>query len=382
MQFACHQHQPDHAWLLAALRALDEALHPLFRRALAEPPRRILVLRQDRLGDVAASLDFFRSLRRRAPEAQIHVLAREPGAGLLRACGAVDEVIAAGEWIGAGEGRGLARRAAAAAVALVGALTGPQARALRAARYDVVIDCVGRRRNLLLALAIGARHRIGFDFPGGSLALHQRIRLRYGVPYAEQLARLLDPLGVDPEAGDSPVRRPTDATAIGLHLGHGGAPAKKWQAAHWVALARLLGRCGRPLRVLVGPGEAPLAEELSAAAGADRPDWEIVQISDLAGLVDALGCLAVLVCIDSGPMHVADELGVPLVAIFNGSDPLLWGPRRSTSRVVRALEGGVCHFKARCQTALCINAVTAQDVADEVEVLLSIGSRGGLPQSG
>lgn len=62
----------------------------------------------------------------------------------------------------------------------------------------------------------------------------------------------------------------------------------------------------------------------------------------LAGKLSLLGTAAVLeraqfvAAVDSAPVHFADALGVPVVALFGPTNPFHWRPRRTTSRLVTA----------------------------------------------
>jgi ADP-heptose:LPS heptosyltransferase len=71
------------------------------------------------------------------------------------------------------------------------------------------------------------------------------------------------------------------------------------------------------------------------------------RVHDLSGktsitdLVDCFGRSSVLVCNDSGAMHLANAVGLPLVAIFGPTDPSVTGPvYKSPSVKVECSEGG------------------------------------------
>jgi heptosyltransferase-2 len=130
-------------------------------------------------------------------------------------------------------------------------------------------------------------------------------------------------------------------TALGLtHQGYyvfaPGAeygPAKRWPAAHFVALARQL---RLPVVLLGSKKEAQLCEEIAQAVNADKPQ----HCQNLAGrttLDQALAAIAAakaMVSNDSGLMHVAAALGVPQVAIFGSSSPLHTPPLSALAQVL------------------------------------------------
>jgi hypothetical protein len=120
---------------------------------------------------------------------------------------------------------------------------------------------------------------------------------------------------------------------------NGERPAKLWPTAHWLALLDRLGRelgqepgriglLGAPPGARQGPGEASEAALLAAGVRDLRGRLSLPQ------LIGALAGSSLLVCIDSGPMHLAAAAGCPTLAIFGtdgaglGASPRsLWAPR-------------------------------------------------------
>ena len=74
---------------------------------------------------------------------------------------------------------------------------------------------------------------------------------------------------------------------------------------------------------------------------------------------------------DTGTMHLAAWLDVPLVAVFGSTDPVATGPLSSRSRVVRhQVECSPC-FLRECPLDLrCLKAVSADEVAQAALELL------------
>jgi len=102
-------------------------------------------------------------------------------------------------------------------------------------------------------------------------------------------------------------------------------PAKRWPAARFGALARMLDAQGmRP--VVAGAGtDRPLAAEITATCPAALDLTGRTSLMDLAGL-SARAVLAV--GNDTGPMHLAAAMGCRCVVLFSGrSDPALTAPR-------------------------------------------------------
>ncbi len=86
-------------------------------------------------------------------------------------------------------------------------------------------------------------------------------------------------------------------------------------------------------------------------------------LSDLAGV---LSRLSLLVTNDSGPMHVAAALGVPVVAVFGPTDSRETGPVGDAHRIVREpvhcspCKLRECPIDHRCMTRIGVDRVIAE----------------------
>jgi ADP-heptose:LPS heptosyltransferase len=128
-----------------------------------------------------------------------------------------------------------------------------------------------------------------------------------------------DPSDLDIAAPAGPAPHP-GATVI--HPG-AGAPARRWPAERWAAVARAV---PRPVVVTAGPGEERLARTVAAESGAQVFGGDV---GALAALV--AGARRVL-CADTGVAHLATALGTPSVVLFGPTPPALWGPPADRAR--------------------------------------------------
>ena len=151
-------------WLVgladAGLRGLTFFGSPLRSPAPTEPPKRILLLRLERVGDLLMVLDAIAMARRLAPQAEINLVVGSWNAALAGLIQTVDSVETLDvPWM-AREGCGLTW------AALI-----RHTRAWRGKRYDLAINFEPDiRSNLLLALS-GATRRVGFVSGGGGAVL-------------------------------------------------------------------------------------------------------------------------------------------------------------------------------------------------------------------
>jgi heptosyltransferase-2 len=95
-------------------------------------------------------------------------------------------------------------------------------------------------------------------------------------------------------------------------------PAKQWPPAHYAELARLLAAKGFQVWVLGSKKDSEAARPIAAADPGVR---DFTGRTELGEAVELLALARAAVTNDSGLMHVAAALDVPLVAIFGSSSP-------------------------------------------------------------
>lgn len=229
---------------------------------------------------------------------------------------------------------------------------------LRDRCYDAVVNFhhlttpLGRTKQRALLAATGAPVTVGLDNGHGGWLTHrvtdEGFGLRREVEYWLALAGQLGATSLD-KTLDLPVAPAEHDTAarllaeVGLgdrpfavmHPGSGGfAPARRWDPPKFAALASAL-RSTYELPVVVVGTEADDVPAVLAAA--------TVPLVDLSGKLTIKQLAAVIsrsilfVGADSGVMHIAAAMRVPLVAIFGPSNHLAWAPwtPASPSEVVR-----------------------------------------------
>jgi heptosyltransferase-1 len=284
----------------------------------------VLFIKTSSLGDVIHNMPAMTELRRNRPGARISWVVEEAFAPLARLHAAVDAVIPVDS---RGWRRGLHRPATWRALKDFVA-------ALRAQSYDEIVDTQGLVRTAVLAkLARGRRH--GYDAqsirePPASLLYDVRHRVGYGL-HAIARNRLLTALalGHTPDGIlDFGLDRAGLAGAAGAPYGlllHATARhAKEWPEQSWAEAGRMLS--GRGVELLLPWGtstERDRSVRIAAALGNARvPDR-----APLDAVARLIAGASFVVGVDTGLLHLAAALGVPLVGIFVGSEPGLTGPQ-------------------------------------------------------
>lgn len=312
----------------------------------------ILFIKTSSLGDVIHHMAALTEARRMRPDARLSWLVEEAFAPLVTRHPAVAEVIPVAwrRWR-----KSLYSPATLAEIAC-------SLRGIRARRYDEIVDSQGLLRSAVTArLAHGRRH--GYDSssirePLAAMFYDRRYRVSrdlHAVTRNRMLCALA--LGYTPQgAPNFGLERARFAGAGGRYavLLHATARAsKQWPEANWVALGKALSARGlEPVLPWGGDAERVRSERIAAQIANARVP-ERAPLDRVAGLIAGA---RLVVGVDTGLMHLAAALGVPLVAIFTGSRPGLTGPVGAGPIAVLGGEGAV---------------PSMEEVRDTVEKLMS-----------
>jgi heptosyltransferase I len=291
---------------------------------------RILVTLLTGLGDVVHGLPVVNALRRRWPGAHITWVVEPPSAGLLERHPAIDRVVVYRKREGVRGVRALRRE-------------------LRGARPDIALNFNIYLKSVWPLLAAWAPVRIGFDRArtrDGVWLLHNRPLAPGPRAHTQDMfLEFLDVLGVErgpvewrlePDAADVAVRdafarsslADIDASAL-VALVPASANAKKdWPAERQIELCDALGDAGLVPMLVGGPGARENALAARIAAGT-RARTVHAMGDDVRRLLWLLPLARVVVAPDTGPVHVARALGVPVVGLYGHSNPWRVGPYRA-----------------------------------------------------
>lgn len=134
---------------------------------------------------------------------------------------------------------------------------------------------------------------------------------------------------------------------------------KRWPMRHWLSLARLLEGC--QLRWSLGPDEQDLQTWLPQASGV-----EPLPLGAFWELAARLRGADVVVAGDTGLLHLAVVLGVPVVGVYGASDPVIAGLPEGAGRILRTgIPCSPCRERA-CRRLQCMEELSPSTVARAV----------------
>jgi heptosyltransferase-1 len=252
---------------------------------------------------------------------------------------------------------------------------------LRAARYQVAVDFQGAARSALIARCSGAPVSYGMAQPRENVAsmFYSRQVIGHGAHVVEQnlslaeavtgrLLRMPDVQFPHDEAAQQECeRRLKDFGMQNFVLLNPGAGwgAKQWPAERFGCVAKRLAEDGLLALVNFGPHEQDLAKAVEAASGTAARGIAC----SLTQLIAFTRRARLFIGGDTGPMHLAAALGVPVVAIFGPTDPARNGPYGTRSIVLRSPSSPTTHTR-RAQPDEGLLEITADQVVAAARQLL------------
>ena len=313
-----NQDMPQKRFRLEAKRNLLAA--DLAARGLPALPRRtrLYVRLPNWLGDVVMALPLLRALRASRPDAEITLVAKKQFLPLLESWAVADRALALPP-----QGPGY--------FAFF--------RDLRSSYPDVWLLFTNSFRGDLEAWLTGCRQRFGLVRPGKRrplLSHHYLVPAGFDERTHHQLElweNFLRHFGLNAPPDRAPLatsdlstlnsQLSTSSQPVGLIPGSENTPAKRWPIAHWRALIEAFPSTRFALFGTVN--DAPLTTAIAAG-------FDSARVEDLAGRTTLpeyctrLRACRVLVTNDTGGMHLANALGVPLIGLFGPTNPVRTGP--------------------------------------------------------
>jgi len=229
---------------------------------------------------------------------------------------------------------------------------------VRAAHYDVAVDLQGAIRSAVLARWSGAPAVYGAAEPRESPASlwYTRKIITQGAHVIEQQLSVAEAitqgktkrprveLPRDPAVEARISQRLAEKNIADFAILNPGAGwgAKRWPAERYGRVASELAALGLRTILNYGPGERELAQAAQSASGgaAEAMDCTITELIALTRRA------LLFIGGDTGPLHLAAALSIPVVAIFGPTDPARNGPYDTRSMVLRNPASATTHARS------------------------------------
>jgi len=343
--------------------------------------KNILVLRYRFIGDTILTVPFLRNLRRAEPDARIAWVVAPGSDDVVRGIPYVDELIYWDPVTIHADSRGTHRTLAAKFAFF---------RELRRNRFDKVYVLKRSLSSAIMAFLSGAPARVGFATEGRGFLLTRRVPYRHDRHEVENFLEVL-------RADDVPVNddyleawlAPDEVRFAGEFLQERGVQpgeiligihpfaanqTRAWHEDNFIAVAKALQERSK-VRIILFGGERDVEPARLFLERLSPAPVMAVGTTSLRQTMALLARCRLLVCNDSGIMHLGAALKIPLVAVFGPQSPVKFGPWGAKCRVVYGkFPCSPCRqkFFQECEPSPrgkpeCLEAVTVRAVLDEIE---------------
>jgi heptosyltransferase II len=319
-------------------------------------PFRILIRSSNWLGDAVMSVPAVRAIKKGRPDAHVTILAPEKIAPMWKLILEVDEILS------------LPNKSLFSAARLIA----------RQARFDAAVLFPNSLRVALEAWRIP--RKVGYRGHARSWLLNQIVRepRQPGPPehHATRFLRIADDCGADvdlnqPRQTMLPLTlNAKDRKFLGLCPGAEYGPAKRWLPERFAEAATAISAQSKAKWILFGTNkDKAIGDTISTVLGENCVNR--IGQTTLDDLINELrGCRALLTN-DTGTMHLAALLGVPVVAIFGSTEPALTGPIGNGHIMVRHhVECSPCFLRECPIDFRCLKEVTIPEVVNAVMSIL------------
>lgn len=320
----------------------------------------ILFLRHDRIGDMVLTSGIFKGLKRKYPGAKIIVLASGRNRDVIQNNPYIDEILIY---------RGLRWFI----------------QEFRKKHIDLAVDLfyTYELKQPFLAYISGAKYRMGFEEAGREIFFNIKGPKIYPRrQMLDHIFELVDVVGIDVKnsepqiyLSEDEIRRAKDFLIsksiepddlkVAIHPG-AYYPSQRWAAEGFAEVAKKLTKKDGVKVILFGDKKE---EGLLRRIENDVGGKDIKMFSDL-GLRQFISLLSqcnLLICNNSGALHIASALKIPTVSTMGPTDSILWWPRGENHIVIKKdLSCSSCNL-AICNRHDCMKLITVDEVMQAVE---------------
>lgn len=337
-------------------------------------PTNIIVRMPNWIGDFVMALPILHDLREAYPQSTITAMLKHPLCELLRNDPNVNEIFCftrPSGFMRRTENRNVIEK-------------------LKRGHYDLGILLTNSFSSAWWFFRGRVKRRLGFATNLRSLLLTDKVPPLPPFPkqhLVKTYKQLLTPLGITPSSTapklflrkeDLEEARnelhlmglPKNAKLIGINPGAAYGTAKCWLPERFRMLTKKI--VSNPEHFVVFFGDeahSPLIKEICRDIGPQV--FNLAGHTSLGELTSFIGCCDVLLTNDSGPMHIADALGIPVVALFGSTDEELTGPYQKQGIIIHKHVPCSPCFKRHCPIDFkCMKQIETTEVYESILQLL------------
>ncbi len=350
-------------------------LHPLYKLTggyegkYNSPPKKILIVKPDHLGDVILTTPSLAALHDHFPEAEIWYLVKNTSLPALKNNPALTRLIEFNApWCCRSHEKALPWNELS-----------KLARQLRRQRFDVAIAMQDNAQTHLFLSLCGIPRRIGFAPRGGKYLLtdapipptedehavlsHNRLVKLLGVEVGERPTQIFLTKEEEEEGAEL-----LGSSALLFHVGaaHKGKRVSVEQGA---AICQALNeKCDLQVFLASGPGEKELLAQYKAA----WPEAKTLPPLTIRQLAAVIKKAKLFLGHDSGPGHIASAVGTPTIILFGQGNPKKWRPWGKKTTIIRKeVCETPCIGQPQHDDCKNIGAIEPKEVAETAYSLLS-----------
>ncbi|MBI4654824.1 MAG: lipopolysaccharide heptosyltransferase I [Nitrospirae bacterium] len=350
--------------------------------------KKILIIKPSSLGDVIHALPFLKTIKDAFPDAHIAWVLNKSCEGILSGNPMIDELIIFDKdpW---GNIKSISKT-----FNEIKALI----KTLRAKRFDIVIDLQGLLRSGIMTFFARSPLKIGFENAreGSKFFYNKKVRVDTGAHAVDrylEVARVIQkehrtqntehrlqstetraekiefPLYVD-KAAEENIKKLLGGISNYVVI----VSSARWQSKRWPAeyFGMLISGLSIPCIITGTASDKETVQKVMDASGGEGINFcSKINLKELAALLS--GAKAVISA-DSGPLHIAAALGVPVVALFGPTDSHRTGPygwqRSKKVKLLRASISCSPCFKKKCKNPLCMSNISVEMVSEELKEYL------------
>ncbi len=157
--------------------------------------------------------------------------------------------------------------------------------------------------------------------------------------------------------------------------------SKRWRPENFASLANLINKKYPNLKILITGTEEDLNLSNKIASLTKEKPIILTGKTDLKELGAILEKSKLLICGDTGPLHIALAVKTPVISLFGSTDPKLTGPYgkgryKVIQKDVFCRKSLPCLLSDSCQDLICMDAITSLEAFRTIEEFLSLEIRG------